>query len=59
LQIPARNISMTKSQGETQPGFAVAPSSLLQAPSGVCKRLKIKEGFDPAKVHILLVGNGF
>jgi len=50
---------MTKSQGEPQPGFAAAPSSLLRAPSVVCKRLKIKQGFDPAEVHILLVGNGF
>jgi hypothetical protein len=50
---------MTKSQGEPQPGFSAAPSRLLHAPSVVCKWLKIKEGFDPAEVHVLLVGIGF
>ena len=57
--IPAHKIPMTKSQGEPQPGFEAAPSRLSHAPPVVCKRLKIKEGFDPAEAQVLPVGIGF
>jgi len=50
---------MTKAQGEPQPGLAAAPSRLSRAPPVVCKRLKIKEGFDPPEAQVLLVGIGF